>query len=119
MSGFEEFVVVILDSIAHGPFFDEQLLYEHTGFEKFSFEQMIYNIKKGTITFTSSNLKNCDLTLFEMVTKSLALLVKFPYDHDNELLSATGCSKQKLHDVLNQIWGKDVTIEEYYEILNQ
>jgi len=119
MNGFENFIVTVLDSIAHGPYFDEQSLWINTGFKKFPFEQMINDIKEGLITFTAANIKNCDSTLFKMVTKSLALLTMFPHGHVNELISTLDCSEQKLHDILNEIWGTEVTVAEYEKILNQ
>jgi hypothetical protein len=89
-----------------------------TKYKKIDYEKMISGIKEG-----QKNTAHCDKTgdpaLFNMITKSLALLTQFPHGHDTELATEYKLPKQELEKYLIKLWGKPITEHEYHSILNQ
>jgi hypothetical protein len=116
MTGYESILVKILDVVAHGtaPLFNEQTLLEKTGLKKVDFEKIINEIETGTKPFVQKG-KITDPYLYKAVTKSLALLTMDLHGHAD----VQALFEQPLPDILAMIWGKPVTTDEYFKIMNQ
>jgi len=112
MGGFDKFCFSILDALANGPFFNEEILWEKTGYKKFDIETKINDINKRKI-----NVNN-DTELKIILLKSLALLTMFPHNYDSEIKNYTKLEKKELKEILDKLYGKIVVTDDFFNILN-
>jgi hypothetical protein len=118
MNGFDKFLISIFELVAHGKIFPEHIIFENTGFNVFSFDTMINNIKKRTINIRVC-IKDRNSELFKITTKSLAMITMFPHNKDDTVYQYTNITKEELKKELEKLWGKPVDSNEYTLILNQ
>jgi hypothetical protein len=139
MTGFDKFCISVFDAIAHGPFLNEQELFEKTGYKIFEIEKMINDIKTPGTIDTGVYIKDETSGFFKMLTKALSILIKSasPYEDyvgfSREILTMlksrepygffpalrlwNDYSEAQLKKILEGILRKNFTTHEYYEIL--
>jgi hypothetical protein len=118
MNEADKILATILETVAHGRILPKYIVTQNNQSKIFEIDTMRNDIENDRRT-ASKCTKNDDLELYQMITKSLALLTLFPHNKDDGLKNYCKYPKEQLIQYLEKLWGKPVTCDDYFYIMNQ